>query len=574
MDKLKYVKIENDDGTLSENIPIGVDAKNVDVNIAGGGSENLQTNLESKQTQIDSLKTQTQNNTTSIAANTSAINVEKSRIDNLAHLEEGSTTGDAELQDIRIGAFGRTYNNAGNAVRSILKAFFQDITQNILETKVEGKYIGFKKAFETHMGFSYYTLHTKKGKLYFISTLSSQDAPICAYYFNNTFNTFPKERGETYDFDVVVEGTGNDIYINCSNKYENFFVGEILSNTFENLYFNIIENTKQEGSYITFKGKIYENISYDLYSFKPKKGKIYLINGYSSENAPLIYQNKGQIIPNNLISNTEYNGQYLYFPNQETLDTVYINNFKRRGAPTVLESKFELTYPKDNFNNIIGITKNLVCIGDSLTAGETYISDSSPKFYNNYYSFPYFLSKLLQANKFENLGKGGATAQSCWNNIISSYEIPNNTLFTVWLGTNNAFTDTLETDCPEGTDYQTWSDTQTGCLGKILAKISSGSHNKIILLNNDSGASLETNNKIIPKFAERFKCLLVDVYNSNSKDENYHTAYNGYKNMVHFNAAGNNYIATLIATTLSNEIHKNPLFINFKEVATDLPYQS
>ena len=36
MDKLKYVKIENDDGSLSENIPIGVDAKNVDVNIAGG----------------------------------------------------------------------------------------------------------------------------------------------------------------------------------------------------------------------------------------------------------------------------------------------------------------------------------------------------------------------------------------------------------------------------------------------------------------------------------------------------------------------------------------------------------
>ena len=37
MDKLKYVKIENDDGSLSENIPIGVDAENVDVSIAGGG---------------------------------------------------------------------------------------------------------------------------------------------------------------------------------------------------------------------------------------------------------------------------------------------------------------------------------------------------------------------------------------------------------------------------------------------------------------------------------------------------------------------------------------------------------
>ena len=120
MDKLKYVKIENDDGTLSENIPVGVDAENVDVSIAGG-SENLQTNLDSKQTEINSLKTQTQTNTTSIAANTNAINVEKSRIDNLAHLEEGSTTGDAELIDIRTGYDGINYSSAGNAVRGQTK---------------------------------------------------------------------------------------------------------------------------------------------------------------------------------------------------------------------------------------------------------------------------------------------------------------------------------------------------------------------------------------------------------------------------------------------------------------------
>lgn len=36
MDKLKYVKIESDDGTLSENIPIGTEAQYVDIDIAGG----------------------------------------------------------------------------------------------------------------------------------------------------------------------------------------------------------------------------------------------------------------------------------------------------------------------------------------------------------------------------------------------------------------------------------------------------------------------------------------------------------------------------------------------------------
>lgn len=57
----------------------------------------------------------------------SEVGLLSARINNLAKLQEGSTTGDAELRDIRIGYDGTEYENAGEAVRGQIGSLSEDL---------------------------------------------------------------------------------------------------------------------------------------------------------------------------------------------------------------------------------------------------------------------------------------------------------------------------------------------------------------------------------------------------------------------------------------------------------------
>lgn len=171
------------------------------INDTMGAVEDTNQNIESEVSRIDSDK-----------ATKAEVEVERQRINNLTSLPEGSTTGDAELMDIRVGADGIVYPTAGEAVRGQVGKLSDEKSDKFIYNKFE----------TVSASNSYYSFFFKKGHTYLIKN-NSENAGCNISSIKSESNRVIVEEivkglpaGEKILFTISKEAEG--IYIYTSDK--------------------------------------------------------------------------------------------------------------------------------------------------------------------------------------------------------------------------------------------------------------------------------------------------------------------------------------------------------------------
>lgn len=203
--------------------------------------------------------------------------VERARINALAKLAEGSTTGDAELQDIRVGANGFTYTSAGESVREQLGSLTLGVGTK--ETFLDNQLRTINLCKESEATFGYYKD---------ASGVNTVVAPNYGYT-----NFIPTRKGDKF---VACHSYGSQASVLCYNaakelvsaKYWNQVTplkaisGELGSLTINDIFWFTWENTGSNIAYVVF------NFCINSVTESPKLGMM-VCYGSSVDDIPTEY---------------------------------------------------------------------------------------------------------------------------------------------------------------------------------------------------------------------------------------------------------------------------------------------
>lgn len=538
----------------------------------------INTTLEAQNTNIQNIQTQQTNlsNQQTTLSN---------RMDTFTSLSEGSTTGDAELQDIRVGANGTTYDTAGNAVRGQYSQLKEDLAKLFVDNNTpsltieENKYIDYNNGratshtsgspksvsgivvpcnsaikivlkyvpFGGDRGFAFYDENNKflKGYGYTPNVLEySVVTPIKARYLAIT----------SFDYDYkVIQFDGNSLSNTLSSILDNDYESEQL-----NKYFDIDNNELYDSTYYAIR-KLYvlegETLKINTHGFTHNSVGI---GFFCSRGMGLISKHR---ITESIFELTVPNrANYVLISYRQELGIDIEIDVKKQAF---IKNPYQ-NYPLSKLDmspTFITMFRKIVCIGDSLTQGEFDVTSGSNK-------FPQF-SWVAQMGKMTgvpcvNLGIGSHSASRSatypWlktalqesGAIASPFETTDFTenpadAYIIALGTNDigdlgSFTGDLSTDINDA-DYLQNAHTSVGGYAEIIQRIIEMQPKAKIFCvtipqtRNNATTRLEANTKI-KSIASKFGCYIIDLETYGEGEKGDYKDF--YKNSSHSNALGHN----------------------------------